>query len=215
MVGDVRQAILTAATRLFAARGFDGTALQEIADAVGVTKPAVLHHFGSKEQLREAVLSDIVAHWNGTLPQLLAAATAATDRFTAVYGELHRFFSADPDRARLIVREALDRPTEMRRILRGAIRPWLQAIAAYIRAGQAGGIHSVDVDAEAYVIHALVAVINAAAMGPVLYAALDGPADQVRARYDGELGRMVRSSLFAPASVETRPNKSRSASRRS
>src|SRR5579871_5365539 len=97
---DVRATTVAAAMRLFAAHGFDGTALQDIADAVGVTKPAVLHHFPSKEHVRQAVLDGILAHWNGTLPRLLLAATASTDRFEAVFGELHRFFASDPDRAR-------------------------------------------------------------------------------------------------------------------
>ncbi|HZU83335.1 MAG TPA: helix-turn-helix domain-containing protein, partial [Polyangiaceae bacterium] len=116
--GDVRSATIAAATSLFAAHGFEGTALQDIADAVGVTKPAVLHHFPSKEHVRQAVLDGILAHWNRTLPRLLLAATAGRDRFDAVFGELHRFFAGDPDRARLMLREALDRPAELRKLLR-------------------------------------------------------------------------------------------------
>src|SRR5258708_9690599 len=122
---DVRGATIAAATRLFAAHGFEGTALQDIADAVGVSKPAVLHHFPSKEHVRQAVLDGILTHWNEALPRLLLAATASQDRFDAVFGETHRFFAADPDRARLIVREALDRPAEMRKLLRGPVRQWL------------------------------------------------------------------------------------------
>src|SRR5215472_7305854 len=90
---DVRAATIASATRLFAAHGFEGTALQDIADAVGVSKPAVLHHFPSKEHIRQAVLEGILAHWNKTLPRLLVAATAGPDRFEAVFGELHRFFA--------------------------------------------------------------------------------------------------------------------------
>src|SRR5215471_18631185 len=92
---DVRDAVIKAATRLFAAHGFDGTALQDVADAVGVTKPAVLHHFPSKEHIRAAVLDGILEHWQGTLPRLLLAATAGEERFGAVFGELFRFFAAD------------------------------------------------------------------------------------------------------------------------
>src|SRR5579885_716087 len=121
---DVRAAIVSAATKLFAARGFEGTALQDVADAVGVSKQAVLHHFPSKEHVRQAVLDGILAHWNEALPRLLLAATASTDRFEAVFGELHRFFASDPDRARLVMREALDRPAEQRKLLRGPVRPW-------------------------------------------------------------------------------------------
>src|SRR5580700_11574702 len=106
---DVRGATVAAAMRLFAAHGFEGTALQDIADAVGVSKPAVLHHFPSKEHVRQAVLDGILEHWRGTLPRLLLAATAGEERFGAVFGELFRFFSADGDRARVVLREVLDR----------------------------------------------------------------------------------------------------------
>src|SRR4051812_44887021 len=124
---DVRTRILDEATRLLAARGFDGTTVQDIADAVGVTKPAVLHHFPSKELVREAVLGALLAHWKEKLPHLLLAATASEDRFAAVFGELLRFFASDPNRARVVLREALDRPVETKKLLRAAVRPWLAA----------------------------------------------------------------------------------------
>src|SRR6202789_3463073 len=109
---DVRASTVVAAMRLFAAHGFEGTALQDIADAVGVSKPAILHHFPSKEHMRQAVLDVILSHWNEALPRLLLAATAGADRFARVFGEPCRFFAADPDRARMLMREALDRPAE-------------------------------------------------------------------------------------------------------
>src|ERR1700722_16789471 len=93
---DVRLATLAAAMRLFAAHGFEGTALQDIADAVGVSKPAILHHFPSKEHMRQAVLDVILSHWNEALPRLLPAAPAGDDRFDAVFGETCRFFATDP-----------------------------------------------------------------------------------------------------------------------
>jgi AcrR family transcriptional regulator len=192
---DMRGAIVRAATRLFAAKGFDGTALQEIADAVGVTKPAVLHHFPSKEHIRAAVLDEILEHWQATLPRLLLAATASTDRFEAVFGELHRFFASDADRARVILRESLDRPAEARRLLAGPVRPWLTAVAGYIRAGQAAGRHHPDLDPDAYVLHVLGMVISMTANASVHLAALG---DDARARYDRELARIARASLFLP-----------------
>lgn len=192
---DVRSLTIAAATRLFAARGFDGTALQDIADAVQVSKPAVLHYFPSKGHIREAVLGGILEHWNQSLPRLLQAATASTDRFEAVFGELHNFFASDPDRARLMLREALDRPAELRKLLRGAVRPWLSAIAQYVRAGVESGRHYPEVDPEAYVIHMLGLVVHAAASASVLTTVLE---EDPRKRYDRELARIARSSLFAP-----------------
>lgn len=192
---DVREETIAAATRLFAAHGFEGTALQDIADAVGVSKPAVLHHFPSKEHVRQAVLDAILAHWNGMLPRLLLAATASGDRFDAVFGELHRFFAADPDRARLIVRETLDRPAEMRKVLRGTVHQWHSAVAGYIEAGRETGRHYADVDPEAYVVLIMLLVITATASSPVTAAALDRDG---QARFDREVARIAHASLFPP-----------------
>jgi TetR/AcrR family transcriptional regulator len=192
---DVRARSLVAATRRFAERGFEATSLQQIADDVGVSKPAVLHHFASKDTLREAVLADIVAHWQRVLPRLLLAATASEGRFEAVFGELHRFFAADRERARLIARELFDRPAEVKRLLRGPVRPWLKAIAAYIEEGKARGRHYSDVDSEVYVLHIMQLVISATAAADILRAAIDTESD-VMQRYDRELARIARASLF-------------------
>ncbi len=200
---DMRAQIVAHATRLFAAHGFDGTALQEIADAVGVTKPAVLHHFPSKEHIRAGVLDAIVAHWNEALPRLLLASHTAHDRFEAVFGELLSFFGAHPDRARVVLREVLDRPAQIREILAGPIRPWLDALAAGIRAGQRQRRYRDDVDADAYVAHMLQLVLAASAAvsvgASVIPAAggLDGAA-----RYRRELARIARASLLLDSYVD-------------
>jgi TetR/AcrR family transcriptional regulator len=193
---DVRGTTVAAAMRLFAAHGFEGTALQDIADAVGVTKPAILHHFPSKEHVRQAVLDAILSHWNEALPRLLLAATGSGDRFDAVFGEVYRFFSSEPDRARVVAREMLDRPAELRKLLRGSVQPWLGAVAGYIRAGKERGLHYGDVDEEPYLVHILLLVITASAAASVTSAALEHDA---RLRSERELARIARASLFPPA----------------
>lgn len=50
------QRILDAARPLFAARGFDGVSMQQVAVAAGVSKANVFHHFASKATLYRAVL---------------------------------------------------------------------------------------------------------------------------------------------------------------
>jgi TetR/AcrR family transcriptional regulator len=208
-----RGQILAAASRLFAARGFDATSLQEIADALGMTKQAVLHHFRSKDQLRQAVLDDILGHWRDALPRLLFAATASEDRFDAVFGELHRFFAAEPVRARLLVREALDRPAEVKKLLRGPVRPWMLAVASYIRQGQASGKHFADADPEAYVSLITLFVISAVSSAALSQASMPTTGDDgadVADRWSSELARIAKTALFppradAPARVPPRP----------
>jgi AcrR family transcriptional regulator len=49
--------ILDRAAALFARRGFAKTSVQDVADAVGLSKAGLLHHFPSKDALYEAVLA--------------------------------------------------------------------------------------------------------------------------------------------------------------
>ena len=197
----VPEKIITQATRLFASRGFDATSLQDIASAVGVTKQAVLHHYPSKEHVRLAVLGGIVTHWNETLPRLLLATTASDDRFHAVLGELQRFFGEDADRARLVVREVLDRPEAVRALIKTVVTPWLDAVSGYIARGQLRGEHHADMDPEAYVVHVLNLVIVGAATSQVMTVALTAagapkPA-KAQLRFDREIVRIARASLFS------------------
>ena len=53
--GERRQEILDAAVRLISERGYNGTSVQDVADAVGVTKQGVLRYFPSKDNLLAAV----------------------------------------------------------------------------------------------------------------------------------------------------------------
>jgi AcrR family transcriptional regulator len=190
----VRDDVLAAATRLFAAHGVGATAVQDVADEVGVTKAAVLHHFGSKEALRKGVLDAILAHWRQELPKLLLAATASDERFDSVLDAVYRFFAASTERARVIVREALDRPAEARAMLR-SILPVLEGVAGYIRRGEG---RDLAIDAEAYVIHVMQMIIGAAAVGdvtaPVLGAGAPG-----WARDHHELARIAKVALFGDA----------------
>ena len=48
--------IRLAASRLFVEQGYDGTSMQDIADAVGLTKPGLYHFVESKEDLLSAIV---------------------------------------------------------------------------------------------------------------------------------------------------------------
>lgn len=200
---DVRQQILAEATRLFAANGFGGTSLQAIADAVGVRKASLLYHFASKNELRVAVLEAMLGHWRDVLPRLLEAATSGEDQFESVVSELLAFFTADPDRARLIVREVLDRPEEVRVLLDRMVRPWVAHVCAYIRKGQAQGRVWSDLDPEAYVVQVINLVVASVATHECIGALVPtdttgpGPSD----RHVAELMRVARRSMFRPAAT--------------
>jgi AcrR family transcriptional regulator len=52
-----RGQILSAALEIISLDGYSGATLQQVADAVGMSKPGVLHHFGSRDGLFTAILA--------------------------------------------------------------------------------------------------------------------------------------------------------------
>jgi AcrR family transcriptional regulator len=184
-----------AATRLFAEQGFGATSLQAVSDEVGVTKQTLLYHFPSKEALRRAVLDGVFEHWRERVPRILEAVTSGQGRFEALTEELLRFFEGEPDRARLLMRELLDNPAEMRRLVLENLRPWVLLIAEYVREGQRLGMIHRDLDPEVYILHVITLVVANVACEGVLAVALGGESDS-RSRELAEITRLTRSALF-------------------
>lgn len=56
--GERRQRILDEALTIVGAKGYHGFGIQELAQRCGLTKPGLLHHFGSKDQMLIALLHD-------------------------------------------------------------------------------------------------------------------------------------------------------------
>lgn len=92
---EIDHAILDVAAGLFATHGYAHTSVQQIADAVGYSKPGLLHRFGSKGALHRAVLAEVTE----TVQAIIGHATAHGD---------------DPDQIgqvlELVTRKALERP---------------------------------------------------------------------------------------------------------
>ena len=199
---DMREQILKAATSLFAGQGYDATSLQSIADQVGIRKASVLYHFPSKQALHQSVLLEILSRWNEQLPAVMLAVTGSKRRFEATIHAVVDFFAADPNRARLLLREMLDRPEAMRRIMREHSKVWVQTLASTLREGQQSGVVPADMDPEAWVVQVVNLVLGLATMQPlsVMLApdAEDDGKDQADAlpRLMREIIRVAEASLF-------------------
>jgi AcrR family transcriptional regulator len=57
---DTRQRIQDVARELFVQQGVQRTSLQDIADKLGITKPALYYHFASREELVRSILVPLI-----------------------------------------------------------------------------------------------------------------------------------------------------------
>lgn len=88
---DARARILQAAERKLAEVGPEGLRLTELAAELGISHPAILHHFGSREELVAAVVSHAFTHTNEQLAEAIASSApgraAILDMIAEFYGK--------------------------------------------------------------------------------------------------------------------------------
>lgn len=104
-----KQEILDAAEVLFAARGYDGVSVQEIATAAGVSRGMPGYAFGSKRSLYDAVLRRAFAQPGAVLPEMAEPGGVGLDDALRTAIERYIDFLADhPTFVALLQRAALD-----------------------------------------------------------------------------------------------------------
>ncbi len=99
--GEGRERILDEARSLFLERGFAATSMQEIADAVGMTKPALYDHFKDKQDLLVAVLGREMEVGNQAFRESLTRNVSIESRleygaawsFSRIKGDIGRLMS--------------------------------------------------------------------------------------------------------------------------
>ncbi len=68
-----REALLDAAAAMFAAKGYDGTSIRDIAGAVGMLPGSLYYHFKSKDELLLAVYRNGVARFEAAIDAALGS----------------------------------------------------------------------------------------------------------------------------------------------
>lgn len=78
---DPKERLMETAINLFAAKGFSGTSIRDIANAMGVSISSIHHHFGNKEGLWIAILRHSVEGLPSTLREVCALDMEPLERF--------------------------------------------------------------------------------------------------------------------------------------
>jgi AcrR family transcriptional regulator len=111
-----RAALMAAARKLFAEKGYAGTGTPEIVAAAGVTRGALYHHFADKLALFEAVVEEEHCAVAEAITAMTDGADAPPDMIEALVVGSEAFLGAmqDPGRRRIMLIDApavLDRQT--------------------------------------------------------------------------------------------------------
>lgn len=137
-----RKAVIDAAQRLFAEKGFAGTSLRDIAHESGVSQPLIQHHFGSKDQLYSAVIHRSIQDFVGRFPE----DDWATDRPVDLRTEMTRmfqFFRENEEQLRMVRWSRLEGRCSL---LKGCV-DLRGAMVRRIEQGQRLGLVRDDIDA--------------------------------------------------------------------
>lgn len=107
LVDDKRRRILDAALRVFAARGYDGTSVPDVAAAADVATGTLYHYFRDKEAIVNEVYRDAKLRLRAALldglPELDASHPDGAERwFGALWSRLAAFAAAEPDAFRFL-----------------------------------------------------------------------------------------------------------------
>lgn len=137
----VESQILEAATELFAERGFAGTSLQDIADATGLTRPALYYYFSSKEDLLSRLVSAATEGPADTLRGIrLQEGISSVERLRAMASSIALLQARHPARFRLLIRSEADLPAALAKTYdngrRSVLREFTTLIAEGVRSGE-------------------------------------------------------------------------------
>jgi TetR/AcrR family transcriptional regulator len=102
---EVREALLQAAGRLFAAHGYRAVSLREIAQDAGVTPAMIHYYFGDKQGLYDAMLEEVFARVLQRVRGALSGKTGLGDGLPDLLEVLTSTFAAEPWLPGLMIRE--------------------------------------------------------------------------------------------------------------
>ncbi|CAL9579284.1 HTH-type transcriptional repressor KstR2 [Actinosynnema sp. ALI-1.44] len=147
-MASVPERLIGAATRLFADKGYDRVAVQEIVDHAGVTKGAMYHYFGSKDDLLQEIYGSLLRMQTERLEEIASGPGPVAERLHAVAVDVVVTTVENFDQAKVYFRSADQLPEQQRRAMRAERRRYHERFRSLVEEGQEAGVFRADVPAD-------------------------------------------------------------------
>jgi len=149
VAGSARKELMAIAIDCFAHYGYQGTSIDRIANAAGVTKGALYYHFRDKEELLSEAVKDRIDEFE---QRIVGGVSPVTDPAAALH-EIARVcvhIATKNNLRRFILTlmvEALDTNPQLSQSFRRIMRRFRNYLAGIVRVGQEQGVFRTDVEA--------------------------------------------------------------------
>ncbi|PLX46017.1 MAG: hypothetical protein C0609_01775 [Deltaproteobacteria bacterium] len=154
--GALKGRIFKEGARLFAEQGYERTSLQELAGALGVTKPALYYYFSSKDELLFGIMTFVMDQVLADVIEVGESSLSPSDKLHDLIRRYISFFAVKPHELTIMSTEVDSLGPEFRETIVARQREYVQLVRGIISgvmAGRRGGkARSVNETAAVYAL---------------------------------------------------------------
>ncbi|HVG20901.1 MAG TPA: TetR family transcriptional regulator [Blastocatellia bacterium] len=142
---EARAKILAAAEELFAARGFAGASVRDLARSAGVNGAMIHYYFGNKEGLYRAIIESAASTVRALLLNATSSAQTLEETLRRFVTEYAKYIFSHPNLARVLHRELLAGGVHLKQMMQPATNYKIlrEALADALKQGE---MRKIDID---------------------------------------------------------------------
>ncbi len=134
-----QHAVFSAAAEAFSAKGFDGTSMDDIANAAGVNKAMIYYHFADKLTLYRRVVSDGLQQMGHTVGAIVTSDAPPSNKLDTFIAQFVAMTEVRPWMPAIMLREIAEGAPRLDAATMQHMRSVIGGFAAILAQGQATG----------------------------------------------------------------------------
>jgi AcrR family transcriptional regulator len=152
-----RDTILQAATRLFAAKGFEQTSVRKIAEEVGLSVPGMFHYVPSKEEMLNEIMIGFMDEGFKRLMEIYNSAMSPVEKLETVCKFYVKYYAGHKDQLTILVTEGKSLSPKHRRNFVDKQRVYVEALKRlFSDLAKEGLLKSIDHSVIAFIFFGMV-----------------------------------------------------------